>query len=201
MNLSRNGKLGVVAVLAVALAAGGAALAATKLHSGGGSNAAQRGFGATGFRPGGGYGGSGGFTPGGGSGGSGFRGRGGFGAGGSLQAAASYLGISTSDLFTDLRSGKTLAQIASSTSGKSASGLIDAMVSAEKKQLQQAVSSGRVSQSQATQLESNLKTRITGQVNGSGFGGRGGFGGGGGGFGGPPGGGSSGSPPASPSVA
>lgn len=54
----------------------------------------------------------------------------GHGDGGGLQAAATYLGISTDSLLTQLRSGKTLAQIANATSGKSASGLIDALVAA-----------------------------------------------------------------------
>jgi hypothetical protein len=165
MNLSRNGKLGVVGVLAIALLAGGGAYAATKLHSGGGSKAAARSsttqtFG-TRFGGGGRFGG----------------GRGGFGIGGSLQAAATYLGIGVQQLFQDLRSGKSLAQVANATSGKSASGLIDAMVAAEKTQLAQEVSEGRLSQSQADQLEADAKTRISAMVNGTGFGGRGGFGG------------------------
>ena len=45
-----------------------------------------------------------------------------------LDAAATYLGISAESLHTQLRSGKTLAQIANGTSGKSAQGLIDALV-------------------------------------------------------------------------
>ena len=49
-----------------------------------------------------------------------------------LSAAATYLGISEDTLRSDLQSGKTLAQIADATSGKSASGLIDALVAAAK---------------------------------------------------------------------
>jgi len=45
-----------------------------------------------------------------------------------LQAAVTYLGISADSLRTQLEGGKTLAQIANATSGKSASGLIDALV-------------------------------------------------------------------------
>jgi hypothetical protein len=114
----------------------------------------------------------------------GFRGRGFGGAGpfGGLSAATTYLGISESELRTQLASGKTLAQIANSTSGKSAAGLIDAMVAAQKKQLDQAVASGRISQSMADQIESNLKSRVTDMVNGTFHR----FGGGGGGFGGGP---------------
>jgi len=179
MHLSRNGKLGLLAVVVVALAAGGAAYAATQLHT-------TKHVTGT-FRPsasgyGGGFGRGGGFRgrdgDGGGPGGFGFRG-----AGGSFQAAASYLGLSTAQIFQDLQSGKTLAQIADATSGKSASGLIDAMVKAERQQVDQAVSSGTLTQSQADRLTANLKSRVTAMVNGTGFGG------GGRGFGGPPGGG------------
>ena len=104
--------------------------------------------------------------------GGGFRGGRGFGGrAGGLQAAATYLGISTTDLFTDIRSGKSLAQIANSTSGKSASGLIDAMVAAQEQQISAAVKSGRLTQAQADQLTANVKSRVTAMVNGTGFGG------------------------------
>src|SRR6478672_3913562 len=49
-----------------------------------------------------------------------------------LTPAATYLGISATDLAADLKSGKTLAQEATAK-GKSASGFIDAIVTAEKK--------------------------------------------------------------------
>ena len=45
-----------------------------------------------------------------------------------LDAAATYLGATVDALRTQLQSGKTLAQIANATSGKSAAGLIDALV-------------------------------------------------------------------------
>src|SRR6266545_3614767 len=47
-----------------------------------------------------------------------------------LSTAASYLGLTASDLQSQLQSGKTLAQIANATSGKSADGLIQALVAA-----------------------------------------------------------------------
>jgi hypothetical protein len=47
---------------------------------------------------------------------------------GGLEAAASYLGTTADALRAQLQSGKTLAQIADATSGKSAQGLIDALV-------------------------------------------------------------------------
>jgi hypothetical protein len=54
------------------------------------------------------------------------------GPGPELSAAATYLGISETALRSDLDSGKTLAQIADATSGKSSTGLIDALVAADK---------------------------------------------------------------------
>jgi hypothetical protein len=137
MNLSRNGKWGIVAVVAVALVAAGAALAATKIHSGGQVNASGPGpaLQAHGAPP-----------------------------RGDLSVAATYLGIDTSTLFQDLRNGKTLAQVADATSGKSAAGLIDALVAA--------------AQSRFGGDAAQLKARITAMVNGTGFG----FPGGGRGF-------------------
>ena len=155
MNLSRNGKWGIVAVAAVALVAAGAAFAATKIHTGGSGRADGR-FGGPPIA----------------TGGYGFDRRGG--PGGGLSTAATYLGIDTSTLFQDLRGGKTLAQIANATSGKSAAGLIDALVQAAKSRF-----GGSVDTTQ-------LKARITAMVNGTGFGGPDGDHGGG--FG-PPGGG------------
>ena len=60
-----------------------------------------------------------------------------------LADAASYLGITQTALETALQSGKTLAQVADATSGKSAAGLIDALVAAEKAELAAAVKAVR----------------------------------------------------------
>jgi hypothetical protein len=86
---------------------------------------------------------------------------------GGLQAAAEYLGIPVSTLLTDLRSGKTLADVASSTPGKSASGLIDALVTHSQAALDEAVKAGRLTQAQETEIESGFKARITALVNGT----------------------------------
>ncbi len=180
MSLTKNGKYGIAAVVAVALVAGGAAYAATTFH--GKSSAETRGgFGFPGAGMG--YGGPGGFVPGGGS-RRAFQGRpDDFGGGpfGDLSAAASYLGVSQSSLLQSLRSGKTLAQIASSTSGKSTSGLVDALVASEQTRIDAAVKAGRLTQTQADRLTADLKTRVTAMVDGTR---RGGFGHDG--FGGPP---------------
>jgi hypothetical protein len=92
-------------------------------------------------------------------------GGGGFGHhGGGLDDAAAYIGVTDAQLRTELESGKTLAQVAKAH-GKAADGLIAAMVAAEKKELDAAVSSGRITQAQEDQMVSNLKSRITDLVN------------------------------------
>ena len=170
MQTSRR-KLGAITVAVVALVGVGTAYAASKFHSSSSStSAAARGsfaapaagqFGAPPSSNG--YGRRFDGRP--------FDGRG-FGLGrpgGSFTAAATYLGISQTQLFADIRSGKTLAQIANSTSGKSASGLIDAMVAAERTELDAAVKSGRITRAMADQIEPNLKARVAQMVN-NGFG-------------------------------
>ena len=145
---------------------------------------APKGFGG-GFGPGsfGGGVGRGGFGPRGFGGG---LGRGGFGPGGlgggfrgELSAAASYLGLTEAQIRSDEQGGKTLAEIAVAQ-GKTADGLVAALVSAQKSKLASAVSAGKLSASQAQAIESHLQQQITDLVNGTapkGFGG--GFGPGG----------------------
>lgn len=52
-----------------------------------------------------------------------------------LATAAGYLGISPAQLSSELSSGKTLAQVADATAGKSAAGLTEALVAARKARL------------------------------------------------------------------
>jgi hypothetical protein len=78
--------------------------------------------------------------------------------------AAGYLGVSVARLRQDLRSGRSLAQIAGDTSGKSATGLIDALVSAREAQVKAAVASGMLEQAVAGKYLSNLHQRITHEV-------------------------------------
>lgn len=112
-------------------------------------------------------------------GGSGFHGHGPghFGHGEVLAAAASYLGLTEAELREQLDD-KTLAEIAKEE-GKSVSGLVDAMVSAAEKSIDQAVDDGKLTEERATQLKNGLEERMTDLVNGElghGFQGRG-FGG------------------------
>jgi len=86
---------------------------------------------------------------------------------GGLDAAATYLGLSQSDLMTQLQSGKTLGAIAGATAGKSKTGLIAALVADEKSHLAQAVKDGRLTQAQADALSANIESRVTDEVNGT----------------------------------
>jgi len=160
--LIRRLSIGTV-VVAVAAAAAASAFAASSNRGGH--------FGPR-FGPGFGFGMRGGMGPG--FGGPGFFGGGpggprGGGPGGLLAAdlltpAASYLGVSASDLASDLKSGKTLAQEATAK-GKTASGLIDALVASEKKVLDAENAAGWLTGAQETNVLSNLKDAITELVN------------------------------------
>jgi nitroreductase len=100
------------------------------------------------------------------------------GRGDDLAAAASYLGVTTSQLLADLRSGRTPAQVASATAGKSVAGLVAALVAHEKQELAAAVTAGRLTQTQAEAVEATLQQRFTDFVDGvrPPFGGEPGFG-------------------------
>ena len=100
----------------------------------------------------------------------------GFAKGDHLQAAATYLGISTTDLQTQLRSGKTLAEIAAATAGKTKDGLIAAIVADETAQIDKAVADGKVTADQATKIKTGLAERVTQMVERSGPTGGPGFG-------------------------
>lgn len=84
-----------------------------------------------------------------------------------LEDAASYLGITPAALLTQLEAGKTLAQVADATSGKSAAGLIDALVADETTTIKAAVTAGTLTQAQADELLANLKAHETAEVNGT----------------------------------
>jgi hypothetical protein len=99
----------------------------------------------------------------------GIRGLGGvFGAG--LGAATDYLQITQAQLRTELASGKSLAEIATAH-GKTADGLVTALTTAAKKQIEAAVTSGKLSRAQADSLETRLQQGVTMLVNAKGLGG------------------------------
>ena len=77
-----------------------------------------------------------------------------------LAAAATYLGTTTADLDAKIRAGQTLAQIANATSGKSRDGLVAAIVADSTAKIDAAQKAGTITADQATQLKTNLSTRI-----------------------------------------
>ena len=82
----------------------------------------------------------------------------------SLDAAASYLGLTEAQLRTQLNSGKTLAQVARDRE-KSVDGLVDALVEAQNEKLDQAVEAGRLTQAQANEIKQGQRQRISEFVN------------------------------------
>jgi len=86
-------------------------------------------------------------------------GHGGFAAGAEINAAAAKLGMTVQDLMTELRSGKTLADVAKEKN-VSADDLKAAIITAISTQIDQAVTNGKLTQAQADQLKSNLNSQI-----------------------------------------
>jgi len=80
-------------------------------------------------------------------------------AGGFLSGAATYLGVSDTALFSDLSSGKTLADVAKSK-GKSVTGLEQAMLNASKARLDGAVKNGFMTRQQEQKFLIHMKTGI-----------------------------------------
>ena len=82
-----------------------------------------------------------------------------------LDAAAKAIGISTSDLQAALRSGQSIAQVANAHK-VSVDKVIAAMMAPVTQRASQAVTDGRLTQSQADKLTAAAKTAITAIVNG-----------------------------------
>ena len=96
----------------------------------------------------------------------GFRHHDGFGHHGpKLDTVATYLGLTEEQLRSELRDGKTLAQIATAH-GKTVDGLVGALVDAAGKKLDEAVAAGRLTRAEANSMLAGLKERITDFVNG-----------------------------------
>ena len=87
-------------------------------------------------------------------------GRGGFAGGNTeMDAAAAKLGMTTLDLMTELRAGKSLADVAKEK-GVDAGELKTAIITAVTTQIDQAVTAGKLTQAQADQLKSKLDSQI-----------------------------------------
>ena len=84
---------------------------------------------------------------------------------GVLSVAESYLGLSRDQLKTQLRDGKSLADIANATAGKSATGLVDAITAALTTKLDAAVSDGKISSTQEASILAAATPKIAALVN------------------------------------
>jgi len=83
-----------------------------------------------------------------------------------LQLAATFLGMTTSDLQSALKSGKTLADEATAA-GKSVSDLVTALEAPTKTKLDAAVTAGTITQAQENTILNKLTTALTNYVNGT----------------------------------
>ncbi len=86
------------------------------------------------------------------------------GGGGPIAAAAKYLGLSQQQLFSQLRAGKSLAQVAQAK-GKTTAGLEQAMTAAVKAELDKAVAANRITAAQEQKLLGRLSSRLDALVN------------------------------------
>lgn len=83
---------------------------------------------------------------------------------GSLDAAASYLGLTEAELREALRD-STLAEIAEEQ-GKSRAGLVDALVAAKTQRIDEALADGKLTDEQAGRLKDGLRERVEALVDG-----------------------------------
>jgi hypothetical protein len=81
-----------------------------------------------------------------------------------LIAAAGYLGISEAGLRGKLEAGRTLAEVADSTAGHSATGLIEALLGAKRQRLELAVKNGQLSPASERMALASLRSRLNGEV-------------------------------------
>ena len=84
--------------------------------------------------------------------------------GGPLEPAAAYLGLTRAELHTALRSGKSLAEIATER-GKTVDGLVAALTADAKERLADAVAGKKLTQEQADKLLAGLTESVTKMVN------------------------------------
>jgi hypothetical protein len=85
---------------------------------------------------------------------------------GGLGAAAKYLGLTDRQLFSGLRSGKSLADLAKAQN-KSVDGLKAALKADETARLDQAVKAGRLTTDQRAKIEADLDQRLDDLINGT----------------------------------
>jgi hypothetical protein len=82
-----------------------------------------------------------------------------------MTAAAAYLGAGRARLTSELASGTTLARIAAGTPGRSAAGMIDALVGERRALLDAEVAADRLSPARRAAFLTTLRRRVTALVN------------------------------------
>jgi polyhydroxyalkanoate synthesis regulator phasin len=143
-----------------------AAVTAGKLTKDQGDQVKKRIESSTGLEGLGGLGFGGAGRPGGpGPGGPGFGGHGFGGPFSAADGAAAYLGLTEQQLREKLQSGKSLADIAKATSGKTVDGLKAAIKDSTAKQLADEVKAGHITQDQADRIAAELNSHLDDIVN------------------------------------
>jgi hypothetical protein len=89
---------------------------------------------------------------------------------GTARAVESYLGLSGATIRADREAGKSLAQIAESTPGKSVQGLREAIEAAIRTRLSSAVSKGRITKGQQEEALRALSPRVEALIHRTGIG-------------------------------
>jgi hypothetical protein len=84
---------------------------------------------------------------------------------GDVALAAAYLGVTRAQLHRELRSGRTLAQIANSTKGRSAAGLIQALVSAKSASLIAEAATTHLTAAKRSARLARLRAHVDAEVN------------------------------------
>ena len=84
---------------------------------------------------------------------------------GELEAAATYLGMTKGELRTALDDGETTLATVAEDNGKTADGLVDAMVAAVTKNVNAAVTAGTLTDAERDGILATLEERITERVN------------------------------------
>ena len=80
---------------------------------------------------------------------------------GLTDSAAGYLGMKPMDLMTQLKAGKSLADVATATAGKSRDGLVGALTTAATAKIDAATADGTISADQATLAKQKLSAEIS----------------------------------------
>ncbi|WJH34336.1 hypothetical protein N6H14_31505 [Paenibacillus sp. CC-CFT747] len=105
--------------------------------------------------------------PGGGHGKRGGFGEKGFRCGNVLQETSDLLGIDTSGLMTELKAGKTLAQVAQEKAGLTQEAFLEKLTAAETKSIDEAVAAGKLTQAQADEQKAGLMEHLTQEITGT----------------------------------